>query len=345
MGGKRKRNHNEESESRKVTSKGMNRCSSPTAPKLAQHSTLRLYYPHTVSLTQYLQSRLPSSASKARLRRLSTLGNGLVEPLADDSILKSTRQEARYDTDEKLRSLLNSTLVCYEHKPTAGNEYLERDYVTFSQQSISTTRSSIDEGTASQTEIIDFAIWRLFHRAYPSTNKPPHILCHGYQRARPPRTASEDHCAQTNIPGIASHYPNAHVTQLKSPVWKKLLTLLGKEGDRIMLDLVLECGLFISIEADQRNYYQISGTPLTELRTMTMRDTVEYLSTERLSTIAQPSRTTKTVSKSPRNPAAIYLVRSRMFFARAALNAKGKITFGLRHIRQFDIAKSSSFDN
>ena len=50
-----------------------------------------------------------------------------------------------------------------------------------------------------------------------------------------------------------------YVNELKSSVWKELLGLLGKEGDRIMLDLVLECGLFISIDADWGNYYQISG--------------------------------------------------------------------------------------
>ena len=85
------------------------------------------------------------------------------------------------------------------------------------------------------------------------------MLCHGYQRARPPRTASEDHCVQTNIPGIVSHYPNEYVNELKSSAWKELLGLLGKEGDRIMLDLVLECGLFFCVDAGQGNYYQISG--------------------------------------------------------------------------------------
>ena len=34
------------------------------------------------------------------------------------------------------------------------------------------------------------------------------------------------------------------------------------------------------------------------------------------------------------SPASISFVRSRMFYARAALNAKGRVTFGLRHIRE-----------
>ena len=34
-----------------------------------------------------------------------------------------------------------------------------------------------------------------------------------------------------------------------------------------------------------------------------------------------------------KRPAEISFVRSRMFYARAALNARGNVTFGLRHIR------------
>lgn len=34
------------------------------------------------------------------------------------------------------------------------------------------------------------------------------------------------------------------------------------------------------------------------------------------------------------SPAAITFVRSRMYYARAALNAKGRVTFGMRHIRE-----------
>ena len=39
-----------------------------------------------------------------------------------------------------------------------------------------------------------------------------------------------------------------------------------------------------------------------------------------------------------KNPAAITFVRNRMLYARAALNAKGRITFGLRHIREFGVS-------
>lgn len=49
-----------------------------------------------------------------------------------------------------------------------------------------------------------------------------------------------------------------------------------------------------------------------------------------------PSRSLPTQAGNlPKNSlATISFVRNRMFYARAALNAKGKVTFGLRHIRK-----------
>lgn len=43
---------------------------------------------------------------------------------------------------------------------------------------------------------------------------------------------------------------------------------------------------------------------------------------------------------SPVTPGDILFVRNRMLYARAALNAKGTVRFGLRHIREFLSAAS-----
>lgn len=44
---------------------------------------------------------------------------------------------------------------------------------------------------------------------------------------------------------------------------------------------------------------------------------------------------TETISPvSPKVSASIYFVRHRMFYARATLNAKGNVSFGLRNIRK-----------
>ena len=61
------------------------------------------------------------------------------------------------------------------------------------------------------------------------------------------------------IPGITSHYPNSHVSTIKSALWVDVLNLLGKEGERILLDLVLDCGIFIAVEHGRGNFYQLSG--------------------------------------------------------------------------------------
>lgn len=40
-----------------------------------------------------------------------------------------------------------------------------------------------------------------------------------------------------------------------------------------------------------------------------------------------------------RKPTEIIFVRSRMLYARAALNARGMVHFGLRHIRKFNASE------
>lgn len=42
------------------------------------------------------------------------------------------------------------------------------------------------------------------------------------------------------------------------------------------------------------------------------------------------------VGQDLRSPGNIVIVRNRMLYARAALNAKGHVRFGLRHIRETD---------
>ena len=77
----------------------------------------------------------------------------------------------------------------------------------------------------------------------------------------------------------------------------------------------------------------VLGTPLTELRALSTIKTVKPKS----------SRTTMNTDPEKKhlnscfehNTTAISFVRTRMLYARPALNAKGKVTFGLRHIRSF----------
>jgi telomerase reverse transcriptase len=67
--------------------------------------------------------------------------------------------------------------------------------------------------------------------------------------------------AGSTIPGLQCHYPNEHVDRLKSPLWGSVLRLLGTDGDRIMLNLLVDDAIFLSVKHGSGNYYQLSGKP------------------------------------------------------------------------------------
>ena len=48
----------------------------------------------------------------------------------------------------------------------------------------------------------------------------------------------------------------------------------------------------------------------------------------------------KITASPPISPGSIAFVRNRMLYARAALNARGNVQFGLRHIRMFDTMRA-----
>ena len=84
-------------------------------------------------------------------------------------------------------------------------------------------------------------------------------MCHGYQRSSAPKSTPEDHFTLAGIPGLVSHYPNSHVNKVKGALWGELLRIMGKDGEEIMLDLILDCGIFLAVEKGNSNYYQLSG--------------------------------------------------------------------------------------
>ncbi len=232
-------------------------------PKLNQHPTLALYFGQILTLRDFLLSRLPNS-SKARRRRI-------------DSIGKSSRAQSDWERPSRcnhgglakwidkgdtsdLANLLDRTRVCMiDGSPVGSHESRAKDFEIFSQQVSVTARSSIGHGMGSQIDLVDFAIWLLFNKTHRHVHKPSHLLCQGYQRANAPMQPNEDHCAVAGIPGVVSHYPNSNVNTLKSRKWAHVLDLLGKEGDQIMLDLLLECSVFVALDGGKENYYQLSG--------------------------------------------------------------------------------------
>jgi telomerase reverse transcriptase len=147
--------------------------------------------------------------------------------------------------------------------------------------------------------------------------------------------------AASSIPGVVSLYPNTHVTSMKSWPWPQVLALMGKAGERVMIDLILDTGVFLAIESSHGAYHQLSGEesfyildipltcvigcPLSELQCLADHNPKND----------QAVKSTPVNPKEPRHPSNINFVRNRMMYARAALNAQGSVRFGLRHIRMF----------
>ncbi|KAL6716244.1 Telomerase reverse transcriptase [Lecanora helva] len=279
--------------------------------KVFRHPTLSLYYAKTSRLRDYLLQNIPSS-SKARRRRIVSC--------KDD--------------------YLDETLVCRRTgQPTSSEPSRSKDFEVFSQQLNLTARSSVEVASNSQSELVDFSIWLLFHRIHRQAHRPPHMLCHGYQRAGCPRQVNEDHGALGGIPGVVCYYPNNNVDIMKNLSWSEILGLLGKESDRVMLDLLLGCGIFTPVVGGDGNYIQISGQPMTDLQPLDPQKPVAaFRRLERRPAdthVGEICRPTRALDGAVRSLATIAFVRNRMFYARAALNTKGKVSFGLRHIRKF----------
>ena len=305
------------------------------------HPTLRLYYKHISTLREYLLLQLPKTSRKRR-RRIASLGQISKEkptasriPSVVDEAIEADDVEPPMDDGEEgsLVNFLDQTLVCSVDGYLARDDGSHaKDLEAFSQQISLTAGSSVGEGALSLSELIDFAIWLLFHRVYRHIHRPPHMLCHGYQRARGPQQVGDELCAVAGIPGIVSHYPNSNVSTLKSAIWNDALNLLGKESEQVMLDMIIQCGIFVKVESGKGNFYQLSGTPMTDMKVI---EPTESITRSILPYAAEKGKTPPVATEAIvgcRTPASICFVRNRMFYARAALNTKGKVNFGLRHI-------------
>ncbi|PVH95994.1 hypothetical protein DM02DRAFT_132437 [Periconia macrospinosa] len=290
---------------------------SPTATtSCTQHPVLSRLYPKVVSLRHYLLSRLPAS-SKNRRRKIAHLG-------VQQGPEQQDTNTATHGIDAELGKLLDATLIGVVSKhvtdDTAATDIAkerDQDLKNFSQHlsSSGTIGGTFKPGYFVHSEVVDFVIWRLFHRC--TSYRPSHLLCHGFQRSSA-RGPQKTHHA---IPGLFSYIKNTNVEILKNQAWCRLHAILGKSGEGIIVDLLTDCGIFCPLEGGHGNYFQLSGLPLSELKGETATPN------NAIATKKGPD-----VESEVRKPASISFVRSRMFYARAALNGKTGVRFGLRHI-------------
>ncbi|KAK4681468.1 Telomerase reverse transcriptase [Podospora pseudoanserina] len=272
---------------------------------VVKHALLSQYYSETRTLRQYALSKLPTS-SRIRRKKIATVG------LSGSSVQKSSTEE-----ETILGELLDTTLVAWRHDATARkNSYRWEKWIAFSQkgkgdESYVTLSDGLRRSMYSQSDIIDFVIWLLFSQQEAGV-RLKHLLCDGFRRSVNENAHPKEAAAPSKpIPGLFAVERNQQVETLREKPWPQLLMLLGKEGERIMIDLLVDCAIFRAVKAGKGNMQQLCGIPISEL---------------------SPLEAKPIDKENPVRPSEISFVRSRMLYARAALNARGAVHFGLRHI-------------
>lgn len=107
-------------------------------------------------------------------------------------------------------------------------------------------------------QIVDFVIWRLFSREKKAGSWPKNILCDGFRRS-----TSETDSGASTIPGIFSRFPNHNVAILRAAPWPQILALLGQSGEKVMINMLLDCSIFVAVGAGYGNFHQLNGTSPT----------------------------------------------------------------------------------
>ncbi|KAJ5729255.1 Telomere reverse transcriptase [Penicillium malachiteum] len=251
------------------------------------HPVISLYYRQVLSLRQYLLNQLPTT-SKLRRRRITSLRSS-----SDRRVLK-------------------------ESSPTVQSER-QKEYRASTQSQSRSVLVSTDTGpTSPQSEVVDFVIGQLFKRH----KKPEHVLTHGFQRP-----FMGNNAIKSNIPGVVVQFPNENVSTLKESPWTEVLSLLGQNGDEIMLRLLFDCGIFAPINAHKGSYYQLSGLPISTLE-------IVHESGARPkepATAVEASQKSKRDNRSSeaRRPNSIIFLRRSMLYSRHASWSNGKLLVGL----------------
>ncbi|CAK7223034.1 Telomerase reverse transcriptase [Sporothrix bragantina] len=285
---------------------------STTRAPAVKRDLLARYYPTVDTLRDYLLARLPSSS---RLRRKKLLSVG-----------KSPEASA---VEQLLSHMLDTALVTYASSGSeqskdqpAADYYRERQSLrqTFSQTKRAdesyVTVSSAAEGVFSpQAEVVDFVVWLLFSRSKKTGLKgfgssyPDNVLCHGYKRGQKPpampRTGPETYPAST-VPGLSTIRNPQNAQTLKDAPWPQLLAILGASAEKIMTDLLLECSLFLSLDAGVNNYIQVTGQPLFKVFSAKVKG-----------------------QDKARQPSEIVFARNNILYCRPGLTSGGRVHFGL----------------
>ncbi|KAF1815917.1 hypothetical protein P152DRAFT_201927 [Eremomyces bilateralis CBS 781.70] len=196
------------------------------------HPVLRCYYAKTITLRTYILCQLPDAAREAR-KRIRCL---------DES-----------DKYKDIAQWIDSVIIGCGTTSSISHEAIKaQELALFTQQRTESTLAT-SSAIPSQDfpEIVNRVIWLLFGR---ETNRywPSHLLCQGYRRAGGPVTANQP------IPGLVHSNPSHRVETMKGKFWCDLCRILGPAGERIMEELLLNCGIFVPVECGRGSYYQLN---------------------------------------------------------------------------------------
>ncbi|KAI0395057.1 hypothetical protein F5Y17DRAFT_223013 [Xylariaceae sp. FL0594] len=200
-----------------------------------QHPALSQFYPQVQTLREYVVSKLPPT-SRIRRRKVSAIG-----------IINGSPDQPFSDVEKSLGALLDTTLIGVPSVASEGEDRAER-WKNFSQRG-DKSYISLSDGVSgfaeSQALIVEFVVRTIFNRE-KSSQFPDHLLCDGFRR--------------DGGLGVRVARPNHRTTALQSSPWPELLALLGQSGDRIMVDLLLDCAIFVSVKAGSGNVCQVSAS-------------------------------------------------------------------------------------
>jgi telomerase reverse transcriptase len=99
----------------------------------------------------------------------------------------------------------------------------------------------------------------IYSKNTSSNDRVKHLLAQGFRKDVSSRSVHRAENIASAIPGVISTYPNNHVTAMKTSPWPEILGLMGKQGEKVMIDLILGCGIFLPLESGRGSYHQLSG--------------------------------------------------------------------------------------
>lgn len=108
-------------------------------------------------------------------------------------------------------------------------------------------------------QIVDFVIWSLCSKRGKAGTNGQHLLCRGFRKTIGILPFDRHKDPTSAIPGLIPTFVNNHVTRIRSAPWPAILVLMGRAGEKSMIDLLMDCDLFLAVNAGQGNYEQLSG--------------------------------------------------------------------------------------